>query len=56
LFVSEAGGKVTDCDGKPLPLDRASSLCATNTRLHDPALAIIAAHWSKLKAEQGEGS
>lgn len=49
LFVTEAGGKVTDCDGQPLPLDRFSSICATNASLHRPALDVIAPHWQQLK-------
>ena len=48
LFLSEAGGRATDCNGGPLPLHRASSICATNGLLHPQALEIIAPHWRKL--------
>ncbi|MFO0893186.1 MAG: inositol monophosphatase family protein [Isosphaeraceae bacterium] len=43
LFVEEAGGKVTDGRGNPLPLAR-TSLLASNGRLHDAVLEIVAAH------------
>ncbi len=52
LFLSEAGGLATDCAGEPLPLHRASSICATNGKLHPHALAIIAPHWNELLAFQ----
>ncbi|MEQ1830021.1 MAG: inositol monophosphatase family protein [Pirellula sp.] len=48
LFVTEAGGRVSDCNGEHLPLHRASSICATNASLHGEALEVIAPHWSKL--------
>ncbi len=48
LFVTEAGGIVTDCDGSKLPLDRSSSICASNGTLHKSAMQIIAPHWLKL--------
>lgn len=40
LFVEEAGGKVTNAYGKPLPLSR-SSILASNGRLHDSVLQIV---------------
>ena len=40
LFVEEAGGKVTDARGNPLPLAR-SSILATNGPLHGPMLEVI---------------
>lgn len=40
LFVEEAGGRVTDCNGGRLPL-RKSSILATNGRLHDAMLAVV---------------
>lgn len=43
LFVEEAGGRVTDCFGGPLPM-AASSVLATNGRLHDQALSIVRTH------------
>ena len=53
LFVSEAGGKTTDCNNMPLPLHSASSICATNGRLHQQALSILAPHWKKLCQDLG---
>jgi myo-inositol-1(or 4)-monophosphatase len=50
LFVHEAGGRCTDCDGNPLPVSTGSSICATNSRVHDEALRIIQPQWSKLKS------
>lgn len=49
LFVQEAGGVCTDCDGKALPLDGPSSICATNKSLHQFALAKISPHWRGLQ-------
>jgi myo-inositol-1(or 4)-monophosphatase len=42
LFVEEAGGRVTTGRGEPLPLQK-SSVCASNGRLHEAVLAIVAA-------------
>jgi myo-inositol-1(or 4)-monophosphatase len=42
LFVEEAGGRVTDGRGAPLPLAR-TSLVASNGLIHDAVLEIIAA-------------
>ena len=50
LFLAEAGGNVTDCNGISLPLDRVSSICATNGHLHRRALEIIEPHWKRLCA------
>ena len=43
LFVEEAGGKVTDCAGAPLPLAK-STILATNQLLHAPILQIVERH------------
>ena len=43
LFVEEAGGRVTTCLGKPLPLKKTDVL-ATNSRLHDRISAIVGPH------------
>ena len=43
LFVEEAGGLVTTCDGGNLPLAR-STLLASNRRLHDSLLEITRRH------------
>ncbi|QEH35907.1 Inositol-1-monophosphatase [Aquisphaera giovannonii] len=42
LFVEEAGGRVTDGRGNPLPLAR-TSLVASNGLIHDAVLDIVAA-------------
>ncbi|MEL6895922.1 MAG: inositol monophosphatase family protein [Planctomycetota bacterium] len=41
LFVEEAGGKVTNCDGSPLTMEKTSVL-ASNRHLHAEMLAVIA--------------
>jgi myo-inositol-1(or 4)-monophosphatase len=43
LFVEEAGGKVTDARGGPLPLGK-SSILATNGTLHPAMLEVVARH------------
>jgi myo-inositol-1(or 4)-monophosphatase len=43
LFVEEAGGKVTDGRGGPLPL-RKTSLIASNGLIHDQVVEIVRAH------------
>jgi myo-inositol-1(or 4)-monophosphatase len=43
LFVEEAGGRVTACDGSPLPLAK-TSLLASNTILHEATLSVIEPH------------
>lgn len=48
LFLTEAGGHASDCNGASLPLDQSSSICATNGLLHPKALEIIAPHWKRL--------
>ncbi len=40
LFVEEAGGKVTDCKGLPLPL-RQTSILASNLLLHEAMLEVV---------------
>ena len=44
LFVEEAGGRVTNCLGEPLPVARKSTLLATNGALHEAALEIVRCH------------
>src|ERR1700685_1418067 len=39
-IVTEAGGRFTDLDGAPIPL-QSNSVLATNGRLHDPILASL---------------
>ncbi|MCY3011779.1 MAG: inositol monophosphatase family protein [Planctomycetota bacterium] len=46
LFVTEAGGRVTDCNNQPLSLSSFSSICATNGKVHDQALSIIGPYWN----------
>jgi len=43
LFIEEAGGKVTDARGGPLPL-QPSSVLATNGHLHELMLAVTTKH------------
>lgn len=43
LFVEEAGGKVTNCYGHPIPLAK-SSVLATNGHLHQTLLEIVSKH------------
>src|SRR5262249_25017116 len=40
LFVEEAGGRVTTCRGRPVPLPQ-SSVLASNGRLHDAMVAVV---------------
>lgn len=48
LFVQEAGGITTDCNGLPLPIDRPSSICSSNQSIHPRSLEIISNHWTPL--------
>lgn len=43
LFVEEAGGKVTDGRGQPLPLEK-TSIVASNGKLHDVMIDITSRH------------
>jgi myo-inositol-1(or 4)-monophosphatase len=52
LFLCEAGGKATDCNNLKLPIYKPSSICATNTLLHDQAIAVIRPHWNTLDNSQ----
>jgi len=40
LFVDEAGGRITTCDGQPVPMTK-TSLLATNGSLHEAVLGIV---------------
>lgn len=40
LFITEAGGRVTNCRGEPLPLTR-THILATNGALHTPVLEVV---------------
>jgi myo-inositol-1(or 4)-monophosphatase len=51
ILLSEAGGKITDCSGKPLPLGNSASVCATNGTLHPSLLERIAPHWNRLSSD-----
>ncbi len=44
LILREAGGSLSDYTGAALPMDRPSSLLATNGRIHDDLLTIIQKH------------
>jgi len=41
LLVEEAGGKVTDWNGKPFDINSKKTLLATNSHIHDEACAIL---------------
>ena len=43
LFVEEAGGRITNCAGEPLPLS-VTSVLASNGALHDSVLSIVRDH------------
>ena len=43
LFVEEAGGKVTNANGDPLPV-AGTSIVASNTKLHDKIIDITSRH------------
>ncbi len=47
LFLTEAGGMATDCNGAKLQLHQSSSICASNGHLHRQALEIISPHWNR---------
>lgn len=49
VLVSEAGGRLSDCDGGTLPLGSPSSVCASNGQLHAAMLDVIAPHWAALR-------
>lgn len=41
VIIQEAGGMLSDCLGNPVPLNQASSVCATNQKLHEAMLKIV---------------
>lgn len=47
LFVEEAGGRVTNCRGKELPLSK-SSVLASNGKLHESILEIVSNNFPSL--------
>lgn len=44
ILVEEAGGRITDCAGNPLPLGSTSGVCATTGPLHNALLGHLAPH------------
>ena len=52
LFVHEAGGLCTTCDGHPLPLDGPSSIYASNKKLHPASMQKIEPHWRGLQSQE----
>ncbi len=46
LFVQEAGGKITDACGNPLPLEK-TSVVASNGKLHPTVIQITGKHYTK---------
>ncbi|WP_165227114.1 inositol monophosphatase family protein [Aquisphaera insulae] len=53
IFVEEAGGRVTDGRGRPLPLAR-TSLVASNGLIHDAVLEVVAARHPATDGERGD--
>jgi len=47
LIVEEAGGRVTTCDGSPMPLKK-STILASNAMIHDEMLTIVGRHWNPM--------
>ena len=43
-ILTEAGGRLTDYDGQPLPMDRPSTIIASNGVIHDRLKEIIEGH------------
>lgn len=41
LLIEEAGGRVTDMDGAPIRLDRATPVMASNGKIHDELRALL---------------
>jgi myo-inositol-1(or 4)-monophosphatase len=52
LIVAEAGGRVTTTDGEPFQ-SRAGHVLATNGRLHEPMLSVIATFRDDRRARKG---
>lgn len=47
LILTEAGGQVSTCLGEPLPL-RKTSVCLSNSLLHEAILGIVRPHFAQL--------
>jgi myo-inositol-1(or 4)-monophosphatase len=47
ILIEEAGGKISDCFGNPIPLDRTSTLCASNGKLHSAMLESVSTRCPK---------
>lgn len=41
VLIQEAGGTLSDCTGNPVALNRASSICASNPKLHPTLLEMV---------------
>lgn len=41
VIIQESGGTVSDCFGNPIALNQASSLCATNGKLHQSMIDVV---------------
>jgi myo-inositol-1(or 4)-monophosphatase len=50
ILLQEAGGRITDCSGKTLPLGASSGVCATNGFLHRAMLEQLANHLQHLES------
>jgi len=41
VIIQESGGTLSDCSGNPVPLNHATSLCASNRKLHQSMIDIV---------------
>jgi len=52
ILLQEAGGRITDCSGYPLPLGAPSSVCATNGFLHPALLEQLGRHLRNFELDE----
>jgi myo-inositol-1(or 4)-monophosphatase len=52
ILLHEAGGRITDCSGYPLPLGTSSSVCATNGYLHPALLEQLDRHLQHFQSDE----
>jgi myo-inositol-1(or 4)-monophosphatase len=55
LILTEAGGKGTDWEGRPLPLE-ASSIAATNGRFHEELVGVLSGRGQKGTTDDTDGN
>jgi myo-inositol-1(or 4)-monophosphatase len=51
LFVEEAGGQVTDCNGSTIEITQPTSILASNGKLHAETLAVVLPPWQQYTKE-----